>query len=77
VDKKLRQAHEWSYSSHQESIGKTLSSPDTRSNKKTHANCGLSVRMAGIMDVNEDQIPRQGRGNNKSLNYLYLTSLSR
>ncbi|SAL97461.1 hypothetical protein [Absidia glauca] len=43
-----RQAQEWSYSSHQESIGKALSSPGTSSNKKTHINCGSSARMAGL-----------------------------
>ncbi|SAM05350.1 hypothetical protein [Absidia glauca] len=42
-----RQAQEWSYSS-RESIGKALSSPGIRSNKKTHINCGSSARMAGF-----------------------------
>ncbi|SAM07017.1 hypothetical protein [Absidia glauca] len=42
-----RQAQEWSYSSHRESIGKALSSPGIRSNKKAHINCGSSARMAG------------------------------
>ncbi|SAM03340.1 hypothetical protein [Absidia glauca] len=41
-----RQAQEWSYSSHRESIGKALSSPGISSNKKTHNNCGSSARMA-------------------------------
>ncbi|SAM05507.1 hypothetical protein [Absidia glauca] len=40
-----RQAQEWSYSSHWESIGKVLFSPDIRSNKKTHINYGSSARM--------------------------------
>ncbi|SAL96197.1 hypothetical protein [Absidia glauca] len=41
-----RQAQEWSYSSHRESIGKALSSPGIKSSKKTHINCGSSARMA-------------------------------
>ncbi|SAM01935.1 hypothetical protein [Absidia glauca] len=41
-----RQAPEWSYLSHRESIGKTSSSPGIRSNKNTHINCGSSARMA-------------------------------
>ncbi|SAL97603.1 hypothetical protein [Absidia glauca] len=42
-----RQAQEWSYFSHRESIDKALSSPGIRSNKNTHINCGSSARMAG------------------------------
>ncbi|SAM04043.1 hypothetical protein [Absidia glauca] len=42
-----RQTQEWSYSSHQESIGKALSSPGIKSNKKIHINCGSSARLAG------------------------------
>ncbi|SAM00117.1 hypothetical protein [Absidia glauca] len=53
-----RQAQEWSYSSHRESIGKALSSPDIRSNKKTHINCGSSARMAGNVWANVDQTRR-------------------
>ncbi|SAM03267.1 hypothetical protein [Absidia glauca] len=68
-----RQAQEWSYSSHRESIGKTLSSPGIRSNKKTHISCGSSARMAG----NVDQLRRQGRWNNTSTNGVYLTNLPR
>ncbi|SAL97273.1 hypothetical protein [Absidia glauca] len=58
------QAQEWSYSSHSESIGKALSSPGIRSNKKTHINCGSSARRAGIVCANEDQIhlPREMMG---------------
>ncbi|SAM07005.1 hypothetical protein [Absidia glauca] len=55
-----RQAQEWSYSSHRESIGKSLSSPGIRSNKKTHINCGSSARMAGDHDVQEDFYTRLG-----------------
>ncbi|SAL97300.1 hypothetical protein [Absidia glauca] len=54
-----RQAQEWSYSSHRESIGKALSSPDIRYNKKGHINCGSSARMAGNVCANVDQIRRQ------------------
>ncbi|SAM02877.1 hypothetical protein [Absidia glauca] len=69
-----RQAQEWSCSSHRESIGKVLSSPGIRSNKKTHLiNCGSSARMAG----NVDQIRRQGRWNNTTINGAYLTNLPR
>ncbi|SAL96688.1 hypothetical protein [Absidia glauca] len=56
-----RQAQEWSYSSHRESIGKALSSPGIRSNKKTHINCGSSARMAGNVCANVDQNRRRGR----------------
>ncbi|SAL98047.1 hypothetical protein [Absidia glauca] len=66
-----RQAQEWSHSSHRESIGKALSSPGIRSNKKTHTSCGSSARMAG----NVDQIRRQGRWNNTTINGAYLTNL--
>ncbi|SAM07994.1 hypothetical protein [Absidia glauca] len=48
-----RQAQEWSYSSHRKSIGKALSSPGIRSNKKTHISCGSSARMAGNVCVCE------------------------
>ncbi|SAL97237.1 hypothetical protein [Absidia glauca] len=48
-----------SYFSHRESIGKVLSSPDIRSNKNTHINCGSSARMAGNVCANVDQIRRQ------------------
>ncbi|SAM06444.1 hypothetical protein [Absidia glauca] len=58
-----RQAQEWSYSSHRESIGKPLSSPGIRSNKKTHIICGSSTRMAGNVCANVDQVRRQGRWN--------------
>jgi hypothetical protein len=72
-----RQAQEWSYSSHRESIGKALSSPGIRSNKKTHINCGSSARMAGNVCANVDQIRRQGRWNNTTINGAYLTNLPR
>ncbi|SAL97280.1 hypothetical protein [Absidia glauca] len=72
-----RQAQEWSYSSHWESIGKALSSPGTRSNKNIHINCGLSARMAGNVCANVDQIRRQGRWNNTTINGAYLTNLPR
>ncbi|SAL98103.1 hypothetical protein [Absidia glauca] len=75
-DKTARQAHEWSYSSHRESIDKTLSSPGIRSNKKTHINCGSSARMAGNC-ANMGQIRRQGRWSNTTINGAYLTNLPR
>ncbi|SAL95150.1 hypothetical protein [Absidia glauca] len=68
---------EWSYSSHRESIGKTLSSPGIWPNKKTHINCGLSDRMAGNVSANVDQTRRQGRWNNVAINGAYLTNLPR
>ncbi|SAM00811.1 hypothetical protein [Absidia glauca] len=55
------------YSSRWKSLAKALSSAGIRSNKKTHINCGASSRMVDIMGVNEDQIPRQGRGNNTTI----------
>ncbi|SAL97076.1 hypothetical protein [Absidia glauca] len=72
-----RQAQEWSYSSHRESIGKALSSPGIRSNKKTHINCGSSARMAGNVCANVDQIRRQDRWNKTTINGAYLTNLPR
>ncbi|SAL95613.1 hypothetical protein [Absidia glauca] len=72
-----RQAQEWSYSSHRESIGKALSSPVIRSNKKTHTNCGSSARMASNVCANVDQIRRQGRWNNATINGAYLTNFPR
>ncbi|SAL97444.1 hypothetical protein [Absidia glauca] len=68
-----RQAQEWSFSSHREPIGKALSSPGIRSNKKAHIKCSASARMAG----NVDQIRRQGRWNNTTINGAYLTNLPR
>ncbi|SAM05923.1 hypothetical protein [Absidia glauca] len=50
------QAQEWSYSYHQEPVGKAFSSVGFRSNKKTHFSRGSSALMADIMGVNEDQI---------------------
>ncbi|SAM05385.1 hypothetical protein [Absidia glauca] len=75
--KPSRQAQEWSYSFHRESIGKTLSSPGIRANKNTHINCGSSARMAGNVRANVDQIRHQGRWNNTSTNGVYLTNLPR
>ncbi|SAL97010.1 hypothetical protein [Absidia glauca] len=72
-----RQAQEWSYSSHRKSIGKALSSPGIRSNKSTYINCGSSARMAGNVCANVDQIRRQGRWNNTTINGAYLTTLPR
>ncbi|SAM01485.1 hypothetical protein [Absidia glauca] len=71
------QAQEWSYFSHRESIGKASSSLGIRSNKNTHINCGSSARMAGNMCANVDQIRRQGRWNNTTINGAYLTNLPR
>ncbi|SAM08729.1 hypothetical protein [Absidia glauca] len=70
-----RQAQEWSYFSHRESIGKTLSSPGIRSNKKTHTNCGSPTRMTYNVCANVAQIRRQGRWNNTTINGAYLTNL--
>ncbi|SAL97816.1 hypothetical protein [Absidia glauca] len=72
-----RQAQEWSYSSHRESIGKAFSSAGIKSNKKTHVNCGSSVRMADIVGANGDPIRSQGRWNNTTMNGAYLIRLSR
>ncbi|SAL99207.1 hypothetical protein [Absidia glauca] len=72
-----RQAQEWPYFSHRESIGKALSSPGIRSNKNTHINCGLSALMAGNVCANVDQIRHQGRWNNTTVNGAYLTNLPR
>ncbi|SAM03063.1 hypothetical protein [Absidia glauca] len=72
-----RQAQEWSYSSHRESIGKALSSPGIRSNKNTHINCGSSAGMAGNVCANVDQIRRHGRWNNIPINGAYLANLPR
>ncbi|SAM05986.1 hypothetical protein [Absidia glauca] len=72
-----RQAQEWSYSSHRESIGKALSSPGIKSNKNTHINCGSSARMAGNVCANVDQRRRQGRWNNTTINGAYPTNLPR
>ncbi|SAL97942.1 hypothetical protein [Absidia glauca] len=71
-----RQAREWSYSSHK-SIGKAVSSPGIRSNKNTHINCGSSARMAGNVCANVNQIRRQGRWNNTTINGAYLTNFPR
>ncbi|SAL98931.1 hypothetical protein [Absidia glauca] len=72
-----RQAQEWSYFSHRESIVWALSSPGIRSNKNTHINCGSSARMAGNVCANVDEIRRQGRWNNTAINGAYLTNLPR
>ncbi|SAL97721.1 hypothetical protein [Absidia glauca] len=72
-----RQAQEWSYSSHRDSIGKALSSPEIRLNEKTHINCGSSARMAGNVCANVDQLQRQGRWNNTTISGAYLTNLPR
>jgi hypothetical protein len=71
------QAQEWSYSSHRQSIGKVLSSPNIKSSKKAHINCVSSARIMGIVCANEDQIRRQGRWNNTTMNGSYLSSLPR
>ncbi|SAM08973.1 hypothetical protein [Absidia glauca] len=66
-----------SYSSHRESIGKALSSPGIRSNKNTHISCGSSARMAGNVCANVDQMRRQGRWDNTTINGAYLINLPR
>ncbi|SAL98108.1 hypothetical protein [Absidia glauca] len=63
--------------SHRESIGKTLSSPGIRSHKNTHIKGGSSARMAGNVCANVDQIRRQRRWNNTTINGAYLANLSR
>ncbi|SAM00664.1 hypothetical protein [Absidia glauca] len=68
---------EWYCSSHREAIGKALSFPCISSSKKTHINCGSSARMACNVCANVDQIRRQGRWNNTTINGAYLTNLSR
>ncbi|SAL98709.1 hypothetical protein [Absidia glauca] len=72
-----RQAQEWSYSSPRESICKALSFPGIRSNKNTYINCDSSARSAGNVCANVDQLRRQGRWNNTTINGAYLTNLSR
>ncbi|SAM00031.1 hypothetical protein [Absidia glauca] len=72
-----RQAQEWSYSSHRDSIGKTLFSPGIISNKKAHIDCGSIARMTGNVCADVDQIRRQGRWNNTTINGAYLTNLPR
>ncbi|SAM08897.1 hypothetical protein [Absidia glauca] len=54
-----RQAQEWSYSSHRESIGKALSPPGIRSNKKTYIDCGSSARMTAINGAYLINLPRK------------------
>ncbi|SAM07403.1 hypothetical protein [Absidia glauca] len=71
------QAQEWSYSSHRESTGRTLSSPGIRSNKKAHINRDSTAHMAGNVCANVDQIRRQGPWNNTTINGAYLTNLPR
>ncbi|SAL94949.1 hypothetical protein [Absidia glauca] len=71
------QAQEWSYFSHRESIGNAFSSPGIRSNKNTHINYGSSARVAGNVCANVDQIRRQVRWNNPTINGPYLTKLPR
>ncbi|SAM04002.1 hypothetical protein [Absidia glauca] len=61
-----RQAQEWSYSS-----------PGIRVNKKTYINCSSLARMAGNVCASVDQIRRQGRWNNTTINVPYLTNLPR
>ncbi|SAL97782.1 hypothetical protein [Absidia glauca] len=68
---------EWSYFSHKNSIHKALSFAGIKSKKKPHINRGSSARMADILGVNEDQIRRQGRWNNTTMNGAYLTTLPR
>jgi hypothetical protein len=68
---------EWSYFSHRNSIDKALSFAGIKSKKKTHINRGSSARMADILGVNEDQIRRQSRWNNSTMNGAYLTTLPR
>ncbi|SAM07370.1 hypothetical protein [Absidia glauca] len=66
-----RQAQEWSYFSHRESIGKALSSPGIRPNKKTHIMYSSSACMAVNVCANVDQIRRHGRWNNTTIYGAY------
>jgi hypothetical protein len=63
--------------SHRGSIVMALSSSAIRFNKKMHINCGSSACMAGIVCANEDQIWRQGRWINTTMNSVYITGLPR
>ncbi|SAM07695.1 hypothetical protein [Absidia glauca] len=72
-----RQAQEWTYSSHRESIGKALFFLGIRSNKNAHINCGSSAHVYGNVCANVDHLRRQGRWNNTMINGAYLTILSR
>ncbi|SAM03864.1 hypothetical protein [Absidia glauca] len=72
-----RQAQEWPYFSHRESIGKTLSSPGIRSNKNTLINCGSPARIMGNVCANVDQIRRQDQWINTTINGAYFTNLPR
>ncbi|SAL95434.1 hypothetical protein [Absidia glauca] len=54
-----------------------LPSPGIRSNKKTPINCGASACMAGNVGANVNQIRRQGRWNNTTINGAYLTNIPR
>ncbi|SAL98045.1 hypothetical protein [Absidia glauca] len=65
------------YSSHRELIGKTLSSPGIRSNKRAHINRGSSARISAIMCANENQLRRLGRWSDTAMNNAYLTSFPR
>jgi hypothetical protein len=67
----------WSYYFHSDSVTKALSYAGINSKKKTHVNRGSAARMADILGVNEDQIRRQGRWNNTTMNGAYLTGLPR
>ncbi|SAM01716.1 hypothetical protein [Absidia glauca] len=67
--------HRNGFTPHRDSIGKALSSPGIRFIKKTHINCGSAARMAGNVCANVDQIRRQGRWNNTTINGAYLTNL--
>ncbi|SAM04244.1 hypothetical protein [Absidia glauca] len=69
-----RQAHEWSYSSHREPIGKALSS---LVQQKDTYQLRLISSYAGNVYANVDQIRRQGRWNNTTVIGAYLPNLPR
>lgn len=68
---------EWKYSSHYDAVKKAIVFVDLSTTKVTHIGRGSGARMADLAGVGEDQIRRQGRWNNSSMNGAYLTGLPR
>ncbi|SAL99910.1 hypothetical protein [Absidia glauca] len=58
-------------------IGKTLSSPGIRSNKKTHINCGSSARMRVTCVRTWIKNDANADGNSTPISGAYLTNPSR
>lgn len=67
----------WKYSSHYDAIKKTIDFLEVGSTKVIHFGRGSGARMADLAGVGEDEIRRQGRWNNSSMNGAYLTGLPR